>query len=117
MAGILLYGRDFRAESYLAKDNTPHHEIRPVGGDFYSLSEATWEQITSLCSQSGIPIECWPVYDSSIDVPIEEVREKNQILRSTLLAVPEVVVRSQIWLEKIVDRVRQGYLVVYCRLY
>jgi hypothetical protein len=117
VAGLLLYGKDFRAEHYLAKDNTCHHEIRPVDGDFLSISNTTWEQITGLCADFGAPLENWPVYDTSIDVPVEEVREKNLLLKPLLLAVPPDIVRSQMWLEKIVDRVRQGYQIVYCRLY
>ena len=116
MAGFLIYGKDLRPEHYKGADGKPHYEILSVEGDFYTISNSTWDGLTELCSVHGVPIAYWPVFETCIDVPIEEVRIKNQMLKQPVLALPDGVVQSSHWLGKIFDRIKQGDIVVYCRM-
>jgi hypothetical protein len=116
VAGLLLYGKSFRAEQYTGKDGRPHHEVRTVQGDFYSITNSTWDQLTELCSEQGIAPERWPVYETCIDVPLDEVRDKNAALRKQVLRLPSGFVQSHFWLEKIVDRINQGDIILYCAM-
>lgn len=117
MAGILLYGQDFRADLYIPVDGNQHHEIRPVNGDFMSIAEATWERLVSTCADFGASAVLWPVYEYSIDAPLEEIREKNALLRGPLTAMPAEIVQSQFAMNKLVAQVRNGNLIVYFRNY
>lgn len=116
MAGLLKYGKDFEGDHYKGGDGLPHYEIVAVDGDFYTISNSSWDVLAGICSSHGISTEVWPVYESAIDAPIDEVRNKNQPLKQAVASIPDNVVRSNLWLEKIVNRIKEGMLVVYCRV-
>ncbi len=116
MSGNLFHGRDFENEAYRGADGNQHTELIPVDGDFFSITNNTWDSIVSQCEKYGIAPDNWPVYKNAIDIPLDDVRQKNILLRNGVLALPNEIAQSSEWLQRIVVCISQGEIIAYCQM-
>lgn len=110
MAGSLLHGRSFEKVDYIGNDGRPHYEVAPVDGDVEIVSISSWVELLDYCERMGIERTVWPGYEHEFDVPLEEVRKKNDRIREPLLQLTPEEISELRWLERIVSYVRRGEL-------
>jgi hypothetical protein len=108
MAGCLFHGRGFRKEYYVSDDNLEHYEVLPIDGDIDHISVSNIDELQNFCATKTISQSSWPYYRDSIDLPMEEVVEKNKVLHDLLVNLPMDDVNSQYWLEKLVSYIKRG---------
>jgi hypothetical protein len=117
MSGTLYHSKEFTAEEYLGCDNRVHFEVMCVDGDSLGLSHASWREMKQLAEAHGMPPDAWPeflAYDFGIDVPLDEVRSKQNRFRTHLLRLPSSVLAEHYWLGCVAEWVRRGEAVFFC---
>jgi hypothetical protein len=113
MSGMLFHGKSFKNEAYKGADGKLHTELRVVDGDFIGVSNTTWSMLMRLCEAQGLSKTCWPVYKDSIDVPLDDVYEKNNELKVKFLNLAENFMQTSEWLQKISKFLSSGEMIAY----
>jgi hypothetical protein len=117
MSGTLFHSQEFATDVYIGADGRQHFEVRPVDGDQVSLGHTTWGEMKALAEAHGMPRNAWPeflAYDFGIDVPLDEVRAKQDGFRSHLLRLSPSVLERHCWLARVAEWVRRGEAVFFC---
>src|SRR5438445_522345 len=117
MSGTLYHSQEFTTTEYVGRDGRQHFEVRSLDGDSLSLGHTTWDEMKALAEAQGMPRTAWPEfldYDFGIDVPLEEVRARQDVFRQHLLRLSKDAVDSHYWLARIVAWVRGGEAVFFC---
>jgi hypothetical protein len=103
MAGTLYHGRHFRKVEYVSDDGNELLRSCSLDGDRDVMSASSWAEVAKLCEANGIPAAAWPVFESEIEVPLDEVRQKNADLPRFVASLPAHVTASSHWLSKMSD--------------
>lgn len=117
MGGTLFHSQEFAKTVYVGADGRDHFEVVPLDGDSLGLSHKSWAEMKAFGEAHGMPLSAWPEfleYEIGIDVPVEEVLAKQDVLRQYLLELPSEVVDRHYWLSRVVEWVRQGEAVFFC---
>lgn len=116
MAGMFHFSTDLTSiRKYKGKDGCSHYELNYEHGDFFNITQDTWGEIVRAGEKIGIPQDAWPVYASAIDIPIAQLSAQNAQLKEVVNMVTENQTESRV-LQKIIDLVQSGNMVVYCRM-
>ena len=86
MAGTLRHSKQFVEQIHYSYDGKAHYELIPADGDRDFPSWTTWEAMNRHCQALGIGPDSWPEFEDGcdFDIPTEEIRSKNVILRAAL---------------------------------
>lgn len=80
------------------------------------MSHSSWQEVLEICEAWGIPRDRMPDfsrYECGIDLPLDEILERNRELPRLLDRLPAGVVSGHHWLQVIVSCVRRGELIFF----
>jgi len=115
MGAQIIYANEFeeRHRSLASREVT---ELERIGGGIFNMSYASCEELKADCAKLGVASELWPDYieTDGYDIPLQELREKNQKLHSIIAGLSPNERMSVKWLDKIHDILDSGMLFYIC---
>jgi len=111
MSATVIYGVDFKEDVFEGAKG-PYSELNPIDGGDFGLSYSSLDDIKTYCKQFGIPVESWPDYIGAdgIDIPVEELKRKNENLRTVLTQLTSEQRQGIRWLDRFCQIMDEGKL-------
>src|SRR4051812_30212310 len=114
MAGALVHAPRFEQKWYTGRDGLRHHELVAVGGNIEIVRWSSWYALLDYFETLGVPRDAWPTYESSIDLPLSDVSEKDENLRPLVATVvPDDRCPDPELMALVLDVVRSGEIFYY----
>ncbi len=113
MAGTLFHGKSFSTLSYTGMDGRTHYEIEPVDGGVEIVSVSTWCAFVEMASTLGVPRDIWPEYESSIDIPVDDMTERSRALKAAFENLDVPATLNDWLLELVVKCLRNGEAIAF----
>jgi hypothetical protein len=111
MGAVVVHGQNFKPKP-LKYNGSVYIYLQPIDGDSFELSYSSLEVLKKECESYGVSRDWWPDYIDlgGYNVPIEDMLNRNRLLKESLLRLTTEQIRSVDWLAEICDIVRKGEL-------
>ena len=118
MGGSLVHSKTFRITSWHSEEFGSHYEVGPdEEGDYDFFSYTSWTELKTYGETFGVPPEAWPdftAYQCCIDVPLDEVKAKQEPFRRAIATLPAEVIAGNRHLARVAKYLRRGENVFFC---
>ena len=111
MGAVVVHGQNFKRKKSKYNDSV-YIYLQPIDGDSFELSYSSLEELKKYCEQYGVNQDWWPDYIDlgGYNIPIEDVMNKNRLLKKSLLRLTAEQIKAVNWLEEICNIVRKCHM-------